>query len=457
MMALIGYSGFTTGGTIFRMSDVNLLFVSPTKPQSILWAGLVQQMGTAFLMGFFILFQYGWMYGVYGVSPASIVWIMIGYICTVLSAQMFAMMAYSLTVSRPKQRSLLKGLFIAVLVGFAAAILFGAYQTGEFSIASVAYSASKIGKWLPVAGWMSAAFTAMVGGAYLEAAAWFAATVALLGVGATVFMRSDPDYYEDVIKTAEKFQTAVAAQREGITQDAAPDNVKVGKNGLAGGMGASAFYYKHLIENRRTRSSLIGMQQLIFVVVSVVYSFIMMRTMDGDVQAGLIATLAFSFYMQLFSSSFGRLPIELAKPFVYLVPEPPAAKLLACLRESAPKMLIESLLTMVPISLIYSLDVPQGALLVLLKLSWSVLLLGANLVHSRVFGFRRSKGLSMLFYLVVAIVLALPGIGAGIGSIALFGGGLNAFCIGMTAVDFVIGAVVVLLCRNILNNAECNA
>jgi hypothetical protein len=49
--------GLAKGDVIFDMNDVNLLFVSPVSSRLILMYGIVRMAKTAFLAGFFILFQ----------------------------------------------------------------------------------------------------------------------------------------------------------------------------------------------------------------------------------------------------------------------------------------------------------------------------------------------------------------------------------------------------------------
>src|SRR5699024_6765907 len=100
-----------------------------------------------------------------------------------------------------------------------------------------------------------------------------------------------------------------------------------GRTGLGGGEGASAFWYKHRIENRRSRTFILGGAELIFVIATIGFGFFMR-------DEGVVPVLAFAVYMQMFSSSMRRLPREMMKPYVYLVPEPPFKKLLWCIRES---------------------------------------------------------------------------------------------------------------------------
>ena len=60
----------------------------------ILVYGLVRQLGLSLVLGFFILFQYSWMHGVYGVEPVHLALIIVGYGLTLFFAQLASMASY---------------------------------------------------------------------------------------------------------------------------------------------------------------------------------------------------------------------------------------------------------------------------------------------------------------------------------------------------------------------------
>lgn len=59
MFFLLARAGLSNGASFFSMADVNLLFTGPFSTRSVLLYGLVRQLGTTFLMAFFLLYQYG--------------------------------------------------------------------------------------------------------------------------------------------------------------------------------------------------------------------------------------------------------------------------------------------------------------------------------------------------------------------------------------------------------------
>ena len=74
MFLMVFASGSSSSNSpMFTLSDVTLLFPAPMSSNKILVYGLVRQLGLSLVLGFFILFQYSWMHGAYGIGPAGLV------------------------------------------------------------------------------------------------------------------------------------------------------------------------------------------------------------------------------------------------------------------------------------------------------------------------------------------------------------------------------------------------
>ncbi len=259
--------------------------------------------------------------------------------------------------------------------------------------------------------------------------------------------RADQDFYEDVLQSTETTFAAQSAVKEGRVSEVAPKNINVGKTGLGGGWGASAFWYKHRIENRRSRKWLLSGMEIVFIIANLGFAFFMRDT-------GIVAPLAFSAYMMFFFVAVGRLLKEMTKPYVYLVPEPPTKKLLWCLRESAAGYAVSAALSFVP--MIFYVDAPAGSVIAagVAYFTYAYLFTAGNLVTERVFGSVTVKALVFLFYFLVLIIMAIPGITA-----AVFAGMVMpewAALLVLSAVNALVALLGIFLCRNILASAELN-
>ena len=296
-------------------------------------------------------------------------------------------------------------------------------------------------------GWLGWVFSACLGlGTWwpglLLCLAWFFLLLFLL----THF---DRDWYEDVLRTAELAQSAIVAKKEG-TMESVPGKVRIGATGLKKGWGASAFYYKHKIENRRGSWMLLPPASLIFAVVLIGFSFFMR-------ESGILPVFAFAVYLQLFTAGQSRINRELYKPFIYLVPESSFSKLLHCLRELVPSALAEAIVVFVPVGLI--LGMGPGAILVCLfaRMGYALLFQSGNLLLER-FWSGASKALIMFLYFLILILLTLPGILIAVFLMGLLNlpGGVSGGLLVAGIINIPVALLLLYLLRDMLQYAEYN-
>lgn len=447
MFLLTVNTGFSTGMSIFKMPDVNFLFVGPFKPVRVLFHGMFNQMATSLLMALVILFQYGWMHSEFGVGVGGLLIVVVGYGLAVFTGQITAMVIYAVSSGRNGLRKALRVVYVAVTVLWIGYILYSALGEDDLLKSICDASVDSIGRLFPVAGWLGAACYEAILGSYASAgvlvAIWAVYTAALILVMAKV----DQDYYEDVLQSTETTFAAQSAAKEGRIAEAAPKKVSVGKTGLGGGWGASAFWYKHRIENRRSRKWLLSGIEIVFILVNIGFAFFMR-------DSGIVAPLAFAAYMMFFYVALGRLMKEMTKPYVYLIPEPPTKKLLWCMRESAAGYAVSAVLSFAPMCFFVDAPVSSVAAAAVAYFTYAYLFTAGNLVTERVFGSVTVKALIFLFYFLVLIIMAIPGIAAAIFA-SMVMPEWTALLI-LSGVNILITLLGVFACRNILASAELN-
>lgn len=437
-------NGFSKGGALFSLSDVNLIFPSPLSRTRSLFYALFRQIGTTLLVGLILFYQYGWLHNVYGVSIEVIVVLALCYAAAVFLGQVTAMTIYTFTSSSERAQRVLKILVGIAIAGLLLWLFRGFWLSPEDRLAGLVGAAVSLPVLLfPVGGWMGWTFSAALGlGPWWPGLALCLAFFLVLVYLLTHF---DRDWYEDVLRTAELNQSAIAARKEG-SMEAAPGKVRVGKTGLGGGWGASAFYYKHKVENRRGGILLLPPTTLIFAAILIVFAIFMQN---------LAGVFAFSVYLQLFTASQSRINRELYKPFLYLVPEPPFQKLLHCLRELLPSALAEAAVVFIPVGLILGLGPVGIAVCLAARLTYSLLFQAGNLLLER-FWSGASKVLMMTLYFLILILLTLPGILLGL-FVGLFLPLPGGFLTGLAAaalVNIPIALGLLYGLRNMLEYAE---
>ena len=477
LMFLITFINGVNGGAgnfpMFTLSDVSMLFPSPLKPNKILFYALSRQLGLSLLMGFFLLFQYSWLHAAYGVGAAHLVLIVAGYGLSLFLGQVCAMAAYTRTSGNDRARSFLKYIVYGVTLGFvvwmlaacAPQITVGANPDSDFSFALLgaveagAKFLSTVGIFFPVSGWAAGLIGNLFTGGYMLSGICALLMLAAFGIALLLVVKNKNNYYEDVLQTAEVAQSAITAKKEGQPAEVAPKKVRVGKTGLGKGSGASAMFYKHLLENRRSGVFLFSKMTVIFMLIiigcSVLYSFLF--TDEEGNTAAFVAVFTMSTYMQLFSESLGRFNWEISKPYIYLIPEPPFKKLLWATAETLLADCVEAVCIFVPVGMILGISVPETLMCILARISFSLLFTSGNMMVERVFGTVRSKGLILFFYIISLMLLSVPGVGLGIALMALeILPGAVGVLLGIVAANVPIALLVMFLCRNLLQYAELN-
>lgn len=459
MFVMVFSQAYSRGSSMFTLSDVNLLFPSPMSPQKVLYYGIFRQLGTSLVVGFFLLFQYSWLNQLYGITFLDLVIAILGYSVTIFLSQYTAMVLFCYTSDNPRaQRIVSFGVYalVFILVLIAMYSIMPSYKNGDLmGLLPLAadFFAKPIVMAFPISGWVAGICYGIFTGEYIYILI-FGLVIAVFFTVLSIFMvRSKKNFYEDVIAAAETSQSAINAQKEGQVGEVVGKNVRVGKEGIGRGSGASAIMYKHFLENRRSGLFIISNVSLIFVAITIAMSVFMGQDM------GVIGIFSMAAYMQIFSVMLGRFTRELSKPYIYLIPESPVKKLLYAVGESLFTGLIEALILFIPVSFILSMDPITTVLCIVGRVSFALLFTTGNIVLERVFGGIRVRALVMFFFFLVTLIMVIPGIvlavlleTMGVFILVEFG----SILVGLIVGNIVASVFTLFLCRNLLQYAELN-
>ena len=114
--------------------------------------------------------------------------------------------------------------------------------------------------------------------------------------------------------------------------------------------------------------------------------------------------------MMIFSAWTGRWVKELVKHYIYLIPETPFRKLLYCIRGTAQKIFLESLIFYLIISTFADVTVPEVILAIITRASFGLLFMSANIFIERFFSTVTVKFIAVMLYFLSMILFAVPGI-----------------------------------------------
>jgi hypothetical protein len=398
-------NGITRGGSLFSMADVNFIFVSSIRSTRILFYGLIQQLSTSIMVGLFILFQYSWMRMTYGINYAFILLVLLGYALCIYCGQITSMVIYANVSDSDSKRRTAKSVLWGLCLAAVAYVAYNGYTSGSGILKGIVSAAnSGIISLFPVAGWLRYAIVGVVTGNYVSVLIGFGSIVLYIILLAILISRTGDSYFEDVLQSTERTFQAITASRSGQIKEAVPENVKLGKTGINRGSGASAIYYKHRLEDRRSRVLIFDTMTIIFMLMNIIFTFFMRK------EGGLPAAFVFSTYMMIFTGWLGRWVKELVKHYIFLIPEPPFRKLLYCIRDAVQRMLVEAVILFAIISFMIDITVPEFILAVLARVSFGMLFMSANIFVERFFSTVTVKVLATIIYFMSMIVFAIPGV-----------------------------------------------
>lgn len=460
------FNGLKSGATFFKMSDVNFLFVSPIPPKRILAYGLVKQVGTSFLMMFFLLFYSGMVSNMFGIVPWQMVVLVIGIAFLLFVVQILTLLIYSFSNGSPARVQAVKiGLY--ALLGVTAAYIAVSFLSGGTGTESLfAAISSPVLTYIPVFGWVKGLIFAIIEGRMTDIVIFSALNAVMVGGSILLFVKSNPDYYEDVLQSTETTFEKTRAVKEGRTfnnRRNADTNVKVTDTGIGRGWGASVFFYKHLRQQKRkTRLPFMGMSTVIMAVLNVVLAMFLQHISGNGpdrIPTGLIMAicLSASSYILFFFNAAGDWSMELLKPYIYLVPEKPFAKLVWASLSTVMRPAVDGVVIFIALAIYLHANPATAVICILLYASVGFLFTSVNVLSQRLFGQVANKGLIMIFYMLLLLLLFAPGAAAS-GILYYFASYLPGIIVGLPMVVWNIGISLGIfgLCRNMLSTVEYN-
>lgn len=191
---------------------------------------------------------------------------------------------------------------------------------------------------------------------------------------------------------------------------------KVKSTGLNAGWGASAFFYKQMREiRRRSPFAFVGASTLCSLAIGVFAGFVMTRGEDALSSNGAMAVvLVMGVYILFFFNAAGEWGREIMKLYLYMVPEPPLKKLLWASLTSLIKPVIDGALLFGAVGIITKSSPLTIVVCVLVYTSFGCLFTAGNILSQRLLGAMANKGLILVLYCLMILVLVLPGLAIGL-------------------------------------------
>lgn len=460
-------SGLTSGAVGFTYADVNFHLAGPFTPKFnlllassgimkmcglFLWIMCCQSTNLSMMFGFR-------MWDLIALLLGNVVVMCLGYSIGVFFCAFFNEKKEAIGVVR-KVFLGIYALFVVISFG----LLYKTYGSigairdlGLKGIVS-AVGSSALAKFFPVAGWTNLVYAGITYHNNLYILIGIITTVAVAAGIVILFLKCDVDYYESAMIGAQKLADLKEAKRAGVDTDTTKLNakVKVGKETLKKGWGASAFTYRHFLENTRgSKLFFVNPLGITYRIITFGYGMMMdkMAVLD-TAQGNLIAVMVMMIMLNAVVYGGGKTILEFNRPYIFMIPEKASKKLMACLAACIPEMLFDSILCGALVMYFGHTSILVGLSVVFMMMAFDLLFQLIGLMSLRIF---KSLGRMLLITLRtfigygIVVLCIVPGIFAyyalGAASIGILFGVAGLF-------GAIVAGILMLFAKDLVDKVE---
>jgi len=447
-------SGLSTGSTLFSMADVGLLFVAPITSKKILAYGLISSMGKALLTAVFILYQVVNLRVQFGYGIKEIMALFIIYAILVLISQLLSIAIYIFSNGNPLRKNLVKTVLYTAIAAFVIVVLV-IQQKEQLGVLEAAFKMvdSKWFEYIPVVGWMIMFFKGVVDGVliYVLLSLTFFLVMGILII--SLLTIGSADYYEDVLLSTEvTYQTLQAAKEGRRVQRSSNRKIKVRieDDGMIKGSGAITLFYKHILEMKRSSKFIFIDGYTIVVAIGVGIAGYNLKSSEAA-----YAILVVIIYLQFFLTLFGRLKMELLKPYIYLIPEKSIKKVVAASMTSLLKPCVDAICIFTVLTVVGGADPMTSIFLALAYSAAGAVFVGITILYQRVLKGQPNRFVQVFLGMSLLIAVMAPAIIASAIAAYLLPDSLLFLCtLPFTIFCSLFAFLMFLACGNLIDKSE---
>lgn len=391
-------TGAKSGANFFSMADVNFLFPSPHKPQSVLAFKMIAQVGMALLGSLFLLYQYPNLVGNGLFTPVAFIACFFAYVGLSIMNNVISLASYLLFYNHPKIRPMVSKIVLVIGALPILIFLFLAFVLKIGLYKSLTLVCTSIGtRLIPFIGWMKTCFTMLIREEYLLALAFFAVSVIFCVLLLKWIFSKEVDFYEDSLDFAMVQQQTLERMKDkkkGLTNTSlrSKESIEKKSNKIRNKMisfdrapGAKAFFKKNL-GNRMRQSRLKGLLagSFLFNLLTsgiLFYTYWKVLSQMKEETEGipeqfyqvfvLVVALVFAFILY-FRARTNPLQLDMNVNFIYMVPETMSSILLWSYAEYILEGLVDLLPVAVLLYLVSDLNIGLALLFFVLLLIYYV-------------------------------------------------------------------------------------
>lgn len=451
-------SGLSTGSSLFTMPDVGLLFVAPVSSKKILMYGLLSTLGKSLLGSLFIFYQIGNLKTSFGYGLKEIFALFIIFAIMILFCQLLSIGIYIFSNGNSTRKTVVKVLVYSLFGALIITYMFmqRQEQTGAFETILRIVNFEEFG-YIPVAGWATMFFIGVVHNSMIKVLIALALFI-IIGVVIVILLTvGKADYYEDVLLSTETTYQTKEAVKEGRNMlQTGSKKIKVKDNavGIGNRSKAMAIFYRHLLEYRRKSKLVFVDSYTIFMMIIAGIAGYNFRTKiaPGAAYYGLLAVVI---YFQYFTTIMGKLKQELAKPYIYLIPDTSFNKVFAASITSLIKPCVDGICIFAVLAAASGHNVLECIFFALAYAASGAVFVGMTVLYQRVLGGQPGRIVQAFLGVGLLFAVMAPSIGASVAAAFLLPKELQFLCTLPYSFFCLLFAVILFVsCGNLIDKSE---
>lgn len=257
LLITLSMMGADKSGQLFKPADVTLLFPSPMKPQSVLMFRLLMNLGLNLFLAVYMLFQlpnliHNAGFSVYGSFSIIIAYGLVMAFSTLAQVTVYTVFSKGEGNAKKNIGKILLAFYVILGIAF---IIYQKATNADIATAAVKFFGNKNTFWIPFYGWLRGMVYFAVTGENTKSLIYMALFIIASIVLIFVIWKTDADFYEDAMFSAERMAKLVEESKNsakgGIITREKKRSDKLERNGFHYGFGANVFFYKALMNRFR--------------------------------------------------------------------------------------------------------------------------------------------------------------------------------------------------------------
>ena len=333
LMITMSMMGANTSGRLFKAADVTLLFPSPMKPQSVLMFRLMLNLGLNLFLAIYMLFQLPNLilnagFSVWGSFSIIIAYGLVMAFSTLAQVTIYTVFSKGEGNKKKNIGKILLAFYVILGITF---IIYQKATNADIATAAVKFFGNKNTFWIPFYGWLRGMVYFAVTGENTKSLIYMALFIIASIVLIFVIWKTDADFYEDAMFSAERMAKLVEESKNsakgGIITREKKRSDKLERDEFHYGSGANVFFYKALMN--RFRFSFLKIFSKTMVIGLAAAFFSAYLVMDNNIGIDRFIVPGSVLLMITFYRTLGNpLQEDLSREFFVLVPDSELKKIL---------------------------------------------------------------------------------------------------------------------------------